>query len=97
MPDGSRLPSSRGSEVTIHFDGAPVSCAEGETIATALIAGRVQRFATAVDGTARFPLCNMGTCFECLVEVDGAAATRSCLANVEDGQDVRSINDGPHD
>jgi sarcosine oxidase subunit alpha len=42
------------------------------------------------NGEPRIPLCNMGTCFECGVTVDGVPLTRSCLTTVRDGMRVET-------
>lgn len=74
--------------MTITFDGQPVECFEGETLATALLAAGVDEFGTTRDGAPRQPLCNMGTCFDCVVTVDGAPLIRSCLTPAVDGMQV---------
>lgn len=88
MPNSPRLPATRGTAITITFEGRPVECFEGETVATALLASGVDEFGTTRDGTPRQPLCNMGTCFDCAVTVDGAPLIRSCLTPVRDGMQV---------
>lgn len=67
------------------FDDAPIAAFEGETIATALLAAGVQHFCTMPDGAARLPLCNMGTCFDCSVTVDGVHYVRACLTPAAQG------------
>ena len=37
----------------------------------------------------RAPLCLMGVCFDCLVEVDGRQNVQSCMVEVRDGMQVR--------
>lgn len=82
---GRRLPVSRGREVTVTLDGQPVTAYEGETLAAALLADRVGPFGHSRAGDPRAPLCNMGTCFECVLTVDGRPLVRSCLTPVVDG------------
>jgi sarcosine oxidase subunit alpha len=86
----------RPQAVTIRVNGREVSAYEGETVATALLAAGVltmsrddvSQFA---GGRPRSPFCNMGVCFDCLVEIsDGAPGSaplraRACLAQVRDG------------
>ncbi|MFK4728896.1 (2Fe-2S)-binding protein [Agromyces mediolanus] len=90
-PDGraTRLPSERGDAVEITVDGRPVACFAGETVATAMLAAGVPAFSHR-NGEPRIPLCNMGTCFECGVTVDGVPLTRSCLAPVRDGMRIET-------
>jgi predicted molibdopterin-dependent oxidoreductase YjgC len=85
----TRLPGSRGEPVTITVDGASVECFAGETVAAALLAAGVPEFSRR-NGEPRLPLCNMGTCFECGVTVDGVQLTRSCLVAVAEGMTVET-------
>lgn len=77
----------------------------GETIAAALLAGGVRGFRRDSGGVLRGPYCNMGTCFECLVEVRGGSGldadagghvrgswrlVRACLTAVSADVQVRS-------
>ncbi|MCM3657972.1 (2Fe-2S)-binding protein [Agromyces mediolanus] len=96
MPDAeatsgraTRLPSERGEPAEITVDGRPVACFAGETVATAMLAAGVPAFSHR-NGEPRIPLCNMGTCFECGVTVDGVPLTRSCLTTVRDGMRVET-------
>ncbi|WP_341954261.1 (2Fe-2S)-binding protein [Salinibacterium sp. TMP30] len=89
MPRSTRIPIKRGVPVTVNFEGTPVECCLGETIAVALLASGHDEFGTTRDGAPRQPLCNMGTCFDCAVTVDGAPLVRACLTPVADGMDVR--------
>lgn len=78
------------TRVDIVVDGEPVSARAGETVAAALLnAGRVPFRHTPVSGSPRAPLCLMGTCYECLVEIDGAANQQSCMATVRAGMRIR--------
>lgn len=71
------------------FEGTAIPCFEGETIATALLAAGVENFGVTREGTPRAPLCNMGTCFECAVTVDGRPLVRTCLTPARDGMTVQ--------
>ncbi|TCT03080.1 (2Fe-2S)-binding protein [Paralcaligenes ureilyticus] len=76
--------------VDIYVEGRRISAREGETIATALLSAGVVPFRhTPISGQPRAPLCLMGVCFECLVEVDGAQNVQSCMVRVNAGMQVR--------
>lgn len=76
--------------VHIFVEGEEVAAREGETLAVALLNARVVPFRrTPVSGSPRAPLCLMGMCFECLVEVDGAQNVQSCMVQVRAGMQVR--------
>lgn len=79
--------------VEIFVEGRGVSAREGETLAVALLnAGVVPFRHTPVSGQPRAPLCLMGVCFDCLVEVDGAQNVQSCMVQVRAGMQVRLPN-----
>ncbi|ODA90511.1 sarcosine oxidase subunit alpha [Leifsonia xyli subsp. xyli] len=84
------MPVERGDAVEIELDGERLACFGGETVAAALLAAGVYRFGTTRDGEPRQPFCNMGTCFDCAVTIDGRALTRSCLTTVRDGMRVET-------
>lgn len=78
------------ARVDILVDGEPVSARAGESVAAALLnAGRVPFRHTPVSGSPRAPLCLMGVCFDCLVEIDGIANQQSCMVSVRAGMQVR--------
>jgi predicted molibdopterin-dependent oxidoreductase YjgC len=73
------------------FDGDALEAAEGETIAVALwAAGRCVLRTTPHLDEPRGLFCNMGVCFECLVEVDGHANLRACQTIVRADMQVRT-------
>jgi D-hydroxyproline dehydrogenase subunit gamma len=63
--------------VTLFVNGTSVAVPCGTTVAVALalqgIAGR-----KSVSGQRRGPLCGIGICLECRVEIDGRPYCRSC-------------------
>ena len=85
------LPANeRRRSIEIMVEGRRVPAREGETLAAALLnAGVVAFRRTPVSGQPRAPLCLMGVCFDCLVEVDGAANVQSCMVEVHEGMKVR--------
>ena len=87
-----RIPSTEGEapRVDIEVDGAPVAARAGDTVAAALLnAGLVPLRHTPVSGAPRAPLCMMGVCFDCLVEIDGAANVQACMVPVRRGMRIR--------
>ncbi len=68
---------TRPQAVTIQVNGRDVAAYEGESLATALIAADIVR-----------TYCNMGVCFDCLVEVEDEGCprrVRACLTPVRAG------------
>lgn len=88
MTEASRVPAARGEDIEFDFEGETVPCFAGETVATALLAADVEAFGLTREGAPRLPLCNMGTCFDCAVTVDGQPLVRSCLTDARDGMTV---------
>lgn len=88
MASAVRLAGSRGEAVVITFDGEQVSAHRGETVATALLAHGITAFALTRTGEPRGPLCNMGSCYDCAVTIDGTPLVRACLSYVVPGMVV---------
>ncbi len=73
-------------DCTILWDGKEVPARAGESLATALLAAGIRTFReTPVSGEARGPLCLMGACFDCLVEVEGTPNVQACMTPVRAG------------
>jgi predicted molibdopterin-dependent oxidoreductase YjgC len=65
---------------SIVFDGRPVPAAPGQTVAAALWAAGIRSWRTTRgNGAPRGLFCGIGTCFDCLITVDGAPNRRACL------------------
>jgi D-hydroxyproline dehydrogenase subunit gamma len=83
-------PSEQRRMVEIFVEGRSMPAREGDTLAAALLNAQVVPFRrTPVSGQPRAPLCLMGVCFDCLVEVDGAQNVQSCMVQVRAGMRVR--------
>lgn len=80
---------ARPAPVTILVNGVAVEAYEGESVLTALLAAHVLTMSRDSFGRLRTPFCNMGVCFDCMVEVDGAPSrVRACLTPVRAGMRV---------
>lgn len=76
--------------VEIYVDGRCVTACEGEMLAAALLKANLVPFRhTPVSGQPRAPLCLMGVCFDCLVQVDENQNVQSCMVSVRAGMRVR--------
>ena len=76
--------------ITLNVNGRSVSVPQGSMVAAAVMQSGVTTFRRSVTGEARGPLCGMGICFECRVNVNGVAHVRSCQTLCENGMDVRT-------
>lgn len=76
-------------QIAISVNGRRVTVAAGSSVAVAvMVAGASCR--TSVRGEPRGPLCGMGICYECRVEIDGAAHKRSCQVACTPGMNIRT-------
>lgn len=77
------------ASVKIHINGIERVVPARYTVAAALLV-QPQRHPRIhpVSNAPREPLCLMGGCFECLVEIDGIADRQACLFEVKEGMQV---------
>lgn len=75
--------------VRVTVNGQPVEVPVGSSVAAA-VARVTAHSRRSVRGEPRAPLCGMGVCFECRVQVDGVAHVRSCMTPVSEGMQVRT-------
>lgn len=76
--------------LTFSMDGHLIDARHGDTVAAALmIAGVTSLRDTPVSGRPRGPFCLMGSCFDCLVEIDGIPNRQACMVEVTEGMTVR--------
>jgi aerobic-type carbon monoxide dehydrogenase small subunit (CoxS/CutS family) len=82
----SRIPGTGERPVVeFTFAGQRMVARAGDSLAMALWAnGQATLRASSRDGTPRGVLCNMGICYECLVQVDGVTV-RACMTLVRAG------------
>ena len=77
-----------GDRVRFTFAGRAVEGFVGETIAAALWADQQRALRRSrVRGEPRGIFCNMGICYECLVQVDGREV-RACMTTIRPGMVV---------
>ena len=90
-----KLASADAPNITFQFDGKPIKASSSDTIATALLAaGQLEFRRTAKTRAPRGPVCLMGTCFECVVQIEGRSNIQSCLVPATEGLIVKSISGG---
>lgn len=84
----------RSEPCTLAIDGRTVAAWQGESLAAVLLLEGVAAFSCSAGGRPRAPLCNMGTCFECLVLIERQTGrhpcelVRACMTPVESGMRV---------
>jgi len=78
--------------VKFEFEGKTLVALESDTVASALLAHGIDYTrTTAVSDTPRAPFCMMGTCFECLMEINRVPNRQACLQRVTAGMVVRRM------
>lgn len=71
------------------FEGRAYVAAPGATVASALMANGVRSWRrTRAPGAPRGLLCGIGTCFDCLVDVEAQRAVRACVTPLHEGDCV---------
>ncbi|MEO0622365.1 MAG: (2Fe-2S)-binding protein [Pseudomonadota bacterium] len=85
-----------GGVIEIRWEGRALAVAPGQTVAAALLAAGVGTFReTPKSGAPRGPFCLMGTCFECLVEIDGVPGLQACMTPVRAGMEIARQRGAP--
>ena len=76
--------------VTVDIEGEAVQVPMGETVAAAVLVHDLgYTRTTPLSGAPRAPLCMMGVCFECLMEIDGVPNRQACQIQVTEGMQIR--------
>lgn len=85
-----RLQPPPEATVTVNVDGQVVSVAAGDSVAAAVLTlDLLPTRTTPVSGAPRAPLCMMGVCFECVMEIDGVLNRLACQVQVSEGMRIR--------
>jgi predicted molibdopterin-dependent oxidoreductase YjgC len=66
-----------------------IKVSRDDTVAAALLRAGILQFRYATAQEPRGPFCMMGTCFDCLVEIDGKPNRQACQTIVRNGMVVR--------
>ena len=86
--------SSAEPTLTLYWYEQEISAQPNDTVASALLLAGVRASRkSAVSGNPRLPFCMMGSCFECLVEIDGQIA-QSCMTPARDGMRLKMPESG---
>ncbi len=84
-----RTAEPQGTRVTVTVDDRALSLPAGEMLAAALLAEGIDGFHSSVTADERRgPVCLMGSCYQCIVTIDGRPQVRACRTPVRDGMTV---------
>jgi len=82
--------TARSGTVSFEFEGKILTAPGGISVAAALLQNQVLQFRDSpVSGEPRAPYCQMGICFECLVQINGVQNRQACMITVEEGMKIR--------
>ncbi|MEU9250320.1 (2Fe-2S)-binding protein [Streptomyces sp. NPDC048270] len=74
---------------TIAFDGRELPAQAGQSIAAVLWSAGILAWRTTREGGApRGAFCGIGSCYDCLVTVNGRPNQRACLVPAREGDSV---------
>ena len=95
MPRDHSSHIQRGPLLSLIVDQKPVQAFAGESLAAALLALGITTFNRTASGQPRGPFCNMGTCFECQVQIATTPDSefrwvRACMMAVRDGMVIKT-------
>lgn len=80
---------SGSAVIRLQVDGQVIEVLGGSSVAAA-IAQVTPYFRRSPSGQPRAPLCGMGVCFECRVDIDGVGQLRACMIPAREGMQVRT-------
>jgi len=93
-----KLGARTSEAITIFVDGQALEISPEDSVAAALLGVGTLRFhQPAKSGAPRSPHCMMGSCFECLVEIDGIPGRQACMVTVEEGMTIKLAGDTADD
>ncbi|OKK22690.1 proline dehydrogenase [Streptomyces sp. CB00455] len=93
----SLVGGSPAGQFTVAFDGRELSAQEGQSVAAVLwSAGILAWRTTRVTGAPRGVFCGIGTCYDCLVTVNGRPNQRACLIPARPGDTVTTQEGDGH-
>lgn len=75
--------------ILIYINDQPAEVETGSTVAAALVAHK-ETCRRSITGQPRGPLCSMGVCYECRVNIDGLDHQLACQTLVKPGMRVRT-------
>lgn len=85
-----RRESNSPAKIHMEFEGEAIEANEGETVAAALLASGVHFMReTHRHHEKRASYCQMGVCFDCLVEINGKPNQQACMIPAKNGMKIK--------
>ena len=83
---------SQAEKVSVEVDGRPLEAVRNETVLAALLAQGHIGICKTDRGQVYGPLCSMGVCYGCSVQIDGLGRQRACQIRVRPGMKIETRN-----
>lgn len=78
-------------EITVKVNDKSIVVPEGATVAVAVYKAGYKTFRKSVSGEERAPLCGMGICYECRVQIDGEQHQLACRRLCREGMEIKTL------
>jgi sarcosine oxidase subunit alpha len=78
-------------KITVKVNDKSVVVPEGATVAAAVYMAGETAFRKSVSGQLRSPVCGMGICYECRVQIDNQPHQRACHQLCREGMEIRTL------
>lgn len=84
-------PIDSANSIVFEFEGQSISAQAGDSVAAALLSHGCRSWRCSPNsGAERAAFCMMGTCYDCLVNIDGYVQ-QACMVKVVAGMRVKRI------
>jgi predicted molibdopterin-dependent oxidoreductase YjgC len=78
-------------QISVKVNNKSIVVPDGSTVATAVYMAGETAFRKSVTGQPRSPVCGMGICFECRVQIDNQPHQRACHRLCREGMEIRTL------
>ena len=78
-------------QITVKVNGKSIVVPDGSTVAGAVYMAGETAFRKSVTGQPRSPVCGMGICFECRVQIDNQPHQRTCRQLCREGMEIQTL------
>jgi predicted molibdopterin-dependent oxidoreductase YjgC len=76
--------------IVVTVDGEALPGVAGQTVAGILLASGRLSWRTTRSGAPRGVFCGIGSCFDCVLTVNGVPDVRACRRRAADGDEIRT-------
>ena len=84
--------SNKQKKIRFTFNTKIYIAQEGDSVSSALFSNDLLVNRKTNNNTSRGSFCDMGVCFECLVQINGKNGIQACKMQIKEGMEIK--NDG---